>query len=90
MKKIVFAAVAAMSLVACGGGISQSADCKKYIECYESDSVKGTKGSLDSTYGTSGTCWSTGVQTTADACTATCKSGVETYHTTYPDEAKCK
>ena len=86
MKRIVLGVVAGLSLLtvaACGGGVSQSTECKDYVACYEK--TGGTKGSLDTTYGASGTCWSTGVQTTADSCTATCKSSLAATKTSYPD-----
>jgi len=87
MRKMILAAAAfgaVMLAVACGGGISQSQDCKDYITCYEK-TPGATKGSLDSTYGPMGTCWSTGVQATADSCTSTCKSEISTLKTDFPD-----
>jgi hypothetical protein len=87
MKRIVLGVVAGLSLLtvaACGsGGGGQSTECKDYIACYEK--TGGTKGSLDSTYGAMGTCWSTGVAATAESCTSTCKSSLATTKTSYPD-----
>ena len=81
MKRIVLGVVAGLSLIAiaaCGGGGGQSDDCKKYVTCINKISP-GTSSSIDGTYGTSGTCWSTGVATVADACTVTCKSANDAY-----------
>ena len=84
MKRIVFGTIAAMSLfgIACSSGPSQSAECKAYVTCYEA--TGGTKGSLDSSYGTMGTCWTT-TTTAADSCTAACKSAISSLKTAYPD-----
>ena len=73
MKRLVLGAIAALSLVACGG---QSAECKKYIECANALSA-GSGDALNSTYGTSGTCWTTSAAT-AQACTDACKSALAT------------
>ncbi len=85
MKRIVLGVMAVVSLItvaACGpGGSSQSAECKAYVTCYES--TGGTKGSLDSSYGGSGTCWMT--SSTADSCTAACKSAITSLKAVYPD-----
>ncbi|MBK7861887.1 MAG: hypothetical protein IPJ65_25380 [Archangiaceae bacterium] len=68
--------------VACGGGISQSTECKDYVACYK-HTVGGT--TQDSVYGDMGTCWTTGVQATADSCTAACKTALESLKTSYSD-----
>jgi len=87
MKRIVLGVVAGLSLItvaACGGGgTAQSTECKDYVACYEK--TGGTKGSLDASYGSAGTCWSTGVAATAESCTATCKSGLATLKTSFAD-----
>ena len=84
MKRIVLGVVAGLSLItaaACGGGGGgQSTECKNYILCYEK--TGGTKGSLDSSYGASGSCWSTGVAASAEACTTACKSANDSYKST--------
>jgi hypothetical protein len=90
MQRIAFAvAAAALSLVAiaCGPGTpSQSAECKAYVTCYEA--TGGTKGSLDSSYGTMGSCWST-TSAAADSCTSACKTALASLQSAYPD-AGCK
>ena len=78
MKRIVLGVVAGLSLItaaACGGGGGQSAECKDYVACYEK--TGGVKGSLDSTYGASGTCWS--VSSTTESCNTACKSANAAY-----------
>ena len=86
MKRIMFAAAAVLSMAviaACGPSTPpQSAECKAYVTCYEK--TGGTKGSLDSSYGAMGSCWST-TTTAADACTAACKSAIASLKTAYPD-----
>jgi hypothetical protein len=85
MKRIVLGVVAAVgvfTVVACGGGQSQSAECKAYVTCYEA--TGGTKGSLDSSYGAMGTCWST-TTAAATACTDACKSATASLKSVYPD-----
>ena len=85
MKRIVLGVVAGLSLItvaACGGGGGgQSAECKAYVTCYEA--TGGTKGSLDASYGSSGTCWMT--TATGDSCTAACKSAITSLKSAYPD-----
>jgi hypothetical protein len=56
-------------LLACGG-VSPSAECKKYLECTEAVTPGSSTGYMSS-YGLTGTCWSTN-QGAADACTAAC------------------
>jgi hypothetical protein len=84
MKRLVLAAVAALSLVACGG---QSAECKKYIECANAVSA-GTGDALASTYGPSGTCWTT-TAATATACTDACKSALSSLKAATNPPAAC-
>jgi hypothetical protein len=89
MKRIVLGVVAGLSLIAiaaCGGGPSQSAECKAYVTCYEA--TGGTKGSLDSSYGAMGTCWTT-TTAAADSCTSACKTALASLQSAYPD-AGCK
>ena len=87
MKRIVLGVVAGLSLItaaACGSSTSaQSKECKDYITCFEK--TGGTKGAQDTTYGPSGTCWSTGVVATADSCTAACKAANAALKTSNPD-----
>ncbi len=87
MKKIVFAAVAALSLVACGGGIAQSEECKTMIACY--DAAGNTTTDWSASYGPSGTCWTT-TQVAADACTSTCETANTNNKTVYPDVEECQ
>ncbi len=82
MKRIVIGVVAGLSLIAIaacgGGGGGQSAECKNYVAC-STKLFPSTTTSNEATYGTSGTCWSTGVAASADACTASCKTGNDAY-----------
>jgi hypothetical protein len=85
MKRIVLGVVAAVGVftaLACGGGPSQSTECKDYLKCY--DKTSGTTGTLDATYGASGTCWTT-TTAYADTCTSTCKSSLATTKAAFPD-----
>jgi hypothetical protein len=76
-----------LTLAACGGGISQSDACKKYIACYEA--AGGAHSSEDATYGPTGTCWAT-TQASADACSSFCQKTVDALRPHYPDLAECK
>jgi len=68
-------------------GSKQSSTCKKLIACY--DAVSGTTGTLDSSYGPNGTCWST-TQATADACTSACSSALSSYAAANPSKSECR
>jgi hypothetical protein len=63
-------------LVACGGAISQSADCKKWVAC--ADALPGAvKGAQDAAYGPAGTCWtSTSSPDIPRQCTTVCRDAV--------------
>jgi hypothetical protein len=58
--------------------------CKDFIACFE-NTGGGPKGSLDATYGAMGTCWSTGVQQTAQTCTYECDLQLKSLKGRYPD-----
>ena len=86
MKKI-FAGLFVLAMVACGSSSpTQSADCKKYVSCYDKAT---TTTSLDSTYGASGTCWTT-TQTYADTCTSACTAALPGLKTSYPNVTECQ
>jgi hypothetical protein len=72
---------------ACGGSVDQSPECSKYVRCYEA--TGGTAGSLDSSYGQFGNCWTAG-QSTASACTSTCTSALASLKTAYPSVFACQ
>lgn len=72
MKNLLVAALLGLGMVACGGP-SQSADCAKWVNCY--NAMNGTTGMIDGTYGPNGTCW-TSTQDWADGCTSTCKANL--------------
>jgi hypothetical protein len=75
----------AMLIVACGfNGIGDPQYCKDYIACYEK-TPGAIKGSLDAKYGAMGTCWSTGVQSTADKCELECHDGLQALKAGFPD-----
>ena len=85
MKRIVLGVVAMVgvaAVVACGGGASQSTECKDYIACYVK--TGGTASTLDSTYGAMGTCWTT-TTAAATACTDACKSATAALKSGRPD-----
>jgi hypothetical protein len=52
-----------------------SPTCVKYLDCIQATS--GSRASLDPTFGNNGTCWT--AQHVADACTAACQSGLESF-----------
>ena len=66
----------------CNSPPTQAPDCRSYLTCYER--TGGTVGSLDSTYGPNGTCWSNG-SATQTACADACKSALSSIRTAYPD-----
>jgi len=70
----------------CGGLSPQSTSCKKYVSCYEA--TGGTFGSLASTYGTNGTCW-TNTAATANACTEACISALSALRSAHPNATAC-
>lgn len=91
MKKlaIIFASLGVMGLMACGP--VQSAECAAYLACQEAvDTEAGTDtaGSLDSSYGEGGTCWSTSAEA-ATACTDACVTAQDANATAYPDIGDC-
>lgn len=79
-------------LVLCGAsgclvGIADTkGPCRSYVTCAEATGA--TKGSLDSSYGPMGTCWTTTMEM-ADACTKACHTGLAALQKQYPD-AGCK
>lgn len=84
MKRLVLGAVAALSLVACGG---QSAECKKYIECANAVQA-GSGDALASSYGPSGSCWTTSAAA-ATACTDACKAALSSLKAATNPPAAC-
>jgi hypothetical protein len=83
MKRLVLGAVAALSLVACGG---QSKECKQMIDCANAQQA-GSGDTYNTTYGPSGTCWTTSAAT-ATACTDACKAYLASVGASAP--AACK
>jgi hypothetical protein len=76
---VVLGAVSILAAVACGSsGSGQSQDCKDYVACSYKTGV--TSGSLDSSYGPNGSCWTT--TSTGDSCTAACKSANDSFKST--------
>lgn len=57
MKRFFVLGAALGWLAAHAGGISQHSACRDYVRCFEA--TGGVKGSLDSSYGPMGTCWTT-------------------------------
>jgi hypothetical protein len=68
-------------LAACGGGSSQSAECKAYLACY--GKTGGEPSTLESSYGANGSCWKTAAA--AADCTAMCGKGTAAIADAYPD-----
>ena len=66
----------------CTGYSMQSQQCRSYIACYER--TGGAVGSLDSSYGPSGTCWTTSAAA-AQACTNACGQALPALKSAYPD-----
>lgn len=62
--------------------LGQTEECAAYVACYEK--TGGTPGSLDSSYGRNGTCWTTSEAAT-QACTAACASAIQSLRSAYPD-----
>lgn len=75
MMVVVGFAVTALAVACGGGGGGQSTECKNYVACAYKTGT--TAGSLDSTYGSSGSCWTT--TTGADSCTSACKTANDSY-----------
>ena len=59
----------------------QDPACATYVRCYES--TGGTRGSLDSTYGSGGSCWFNAA--TASACSGSCRTAVSSLRAAFPD-----
>ena len=69
-------------IAACSGAAAQSPECIAYLSCY--GKTGGTVSTLDTTYGASGTCWTT-TSALSKECTANCKKGVAAINDAYPD-----
>jgi len=65
----------------CGAGGPQAQPCKDYIACFER--TGGAKGSIDPSYGPTGTCWITPMD--AASCAANCTIALNVARTSYPD-----
>lgn len=84
MRILIIAVLLALCAVGCDCGrvIMGSTECDAYIACFEK--TGGTKGSLDATYGASGSCWmGSGAQ--ADSCSAACKNALAMLKGANPD-----
>ena len=79
-----FAFAVLFGWVACGPAYMDgtSASCKAYVNCYEA--TGGVKGSLDSTYGAMGNCWST-TTAAANACRSYCETKLIDLMRAFPD-----
>jgi hypothetical protein len=72
MKKI----VGVLALLACGPTVYECGQCcEDYVACSYKSGV--TPGSLDSTYGASGSCWAT--TATSSNCNAACQMGNDNF-----------
>ncbi len=83
-KRIVGAVLLALGLgagAACSGGNGQSMECGQYLGCVVKFS--GTSASLDSKYGTNGTCWTDSAQ--AEVCSKFCRTALAAF----PGDAGC-
>ena len=80
-----FAACSAMDERICLGHPcpKQSKACKDFITCYEATGFV-SRGSLDTTYGPNGSCWTIS-QAAVDSCTSSCASGSAALKAMVPD-----
>lgn len=86
-------------ILACAGGtdedsspvlpdkrVDQASACADYLDCLASVDP-GTLASVQSTYGTDGTCWTD--ETTAEQCAEACETGLTQMDDEFPDEPDC-
>ncbi len=83
MKPTVLGALAAVVLAGCncGAAVPQAQECKDYIACFER--TGGAKGSIDSSYGPMGTCWTLAMD--GLSCASNCTIALNAARATYPD-----
>jgi len=87
MRRIVVALLLGSSLAGCGQ-TTQSAECKKMIDCANALEAGSGDGAYAESYGAEGTCWLT--FGAAEACTKTCKSVLEGLANRSDAPATCK
>lgn len=86
--------LAVWGLAGCGGDRvclsgpcpRQSQSCKDYVDCFVA--TGGTRGSLDTSYGPRGTCWTVN-QAVVDSCSSACASALLMLKMAFPD-AGCR
>jgi hypothetical protein len=66
--------------------VDQASVCADYLDCLASVDP-GTLASVQSTYGTDGTCWTD--ETTAEQCAEACETGLTQMDDEFPDEPDC-
>ena len=69
-------------LLAHAAGPPQNANCKAYVTCFEA--TGGTKGTLDSSYGPMGSCW-TAAPERAQSCDDACVEAQNALIADFPD-----
>jgi hypothetical protein len=74
-------------LFSCGGPQSQSAECKKWIQC-EASFAPNSAGIDNAHFGEGEACWAD--KDSADACTAECKRQLATAKTNQEPAAACQ
>ena len=86
MKRVLLV-LGLLVFVACGS-TTQSAECKKMIDCANALQAGSGDGAYGENYGADGTCWLT--NGAADACTKTCKSLLEGFASRSDAPEACK
>ena len=66
--------------------VDQDAICADYLDCLASVDP-GALASVQSSYGTNGTCWTD--EATAEQCAEACATGLAQMHDAFPDEPEC-
>lgn len=87
MKRGVISVLTSLAAITFAAGCSPPLDyspavCSRYVACFEM--TGGTKGSLDTTYGPMGSCWTT-TDAAAEACEVACKTALPSLREEYPD-----
>lgn len=70
-----------------GDGLPVTQACQDYLDCVAAVDAA-TLGTLLTSYGEGGTCWTTG-QDAADVCDQACQTGLDQLHDQNPTEAAC-
>ena len=85
MRTLLF--VAALALASCGGPVSQSAECKQWIQC-EAQFAPNSAGIDNLRFGEGEPCWND--QDSADLCTAECKRQLDNAKAQHQPGSACQ